>query len=223
MINSDLGRSAWQIEEQDEPYSLPIVVHLEKDSVADEREFYKAVALSMANLVVEPRWEESVAAWMAGRFRKVVRKARGATWNKATSAAENIHTVTSNGAEVAIFEPHKISSVPDHIRKLQVQGIDFPNVTPVNVEDVHSPDGLTVVVSINPELEMSSGKVAAQVAHATQLLFMKSEAEKVVKWIESGASFEVIEWENAPNTVEIVDAGLTEIPAGSFTVKSGWV
>lgn len=220
--STSLGSTAWLAEEQENPYSLPIIVRVEKDAVFTEADVFQAVTTAMFQLTTtpNPEWEESLTQWMSGKFRKVVRKARGAAWTKVLDSANHIHVTGDNGVELAVFEPHPVNSTPEAIRKLQVQGVSFPTVEPV---ESLTADNIVLTVALNPDLVMSSGKMVAQVAHATQLVFLQATSEQKEAWVNAGSNVKVVTWETAPNLVEIVDAGLTEIPAGSFTVKAGWV
>lgn len=215
-MNENIGASA-HLREETIIYSLPIVVHVEKDSAFENVHFYQAIAQGIAVLVTSGKWSESVNKWMQGRFRKVIRKARGSAWSKALTL-DHIEVNLSNGLSIAIFEPTQPELLAPELKKLQVQGIDFAN----NKTSTYNIKHTSISVSINPELRMSSGKMGAQVAHAVQLLFLNSTNEQIKKWMFEGSHLQIVPWDEIVDGVEIVDAGLTEIPPGSLTVKSQW-
>jgi peptidyl-tRNA hydrolase len=77
-----------------------------------------------------------------------------------------------------------------------------------------------VTYVLNPDLEMSSGKVVAQVAHAAVMA-----AAELPEWAEAGAPGRLV----APRgfadlaaredlAARVVDAGLTEVAPGTVTV-----
>ncbi|UII54346.1 peptidyl-tRNA hydrolase [Cytobacillus spongiae] len=79
---------------------------------------------------------------------------------------------------------------------------------------------------VNSDLKMSTGKVAAQVAHAatvSALTYMKELTFK--EWLEMGQTKIVLKAKEAnliklkeAGFIYILDAGKTEIPSGSLTV-----
>ncbi|MDL4840712.1 aminoacyl-tRNA hydrolase [Aquibacillus rhizosphaerae] len=79
---------------------------------------------------------------------------------------------------------------------------------------------------VNNDLEMSAGKVAAQVAHAaTQAVFVYHKEADFKTWLETGQTKIILKAEQRKleelkeiGFVSIQDAGKTEIEAGSLTV-----
>jgi peptidyl-tRNA hydrolase len=203
--------------DDNDAYSLPIVVRVERNETYSENDAFIAVALGMKELFSNNKWEESLQAWMRGRIRKVVRKARGAAWEKLFDF-DHIY-VKHNNVEVLIFEPHRLDvPLPAEIKKLQVQGIDFIPDTPV----VSS--GIRLAISVNPELTMSTGKTLAQIGHAAQIAILRTEPNVWEKWINNGSIISIEPWNTFDDNdvFDVFDAGFTEIPAGSLTVKSKW-
>jgi len=93
----------------------------------------------------------------------------------------------------------------------------------------------TMAIIINSKLKMSAGKTAAQVAHGAVQAALQAEAfrsEVLTQWLQQGGrkiclqtdSLEVLgdlqqkATKRRIQSLEIRDAGLTEIPAGSLTV-----
>jgi hypothetical protein len=119
----------------------------------------------------------------------------------------------SGGASVAALPPRRRSERGPLLERLQAMSTDLG---PPPSEATG--DGLTYV--LNPALDMSSGKVVAQVAHAAVMA-----AERLPEWAEAGCpgrlvsprerDFEALKGEAV---ARVVDAGLTEVPAGTITV-----
>lgn len=87
------------------------------------------------------------------------------------------------------------------------------------------------VIVVRDDLELSRGKLAVQVAHASILGFLKSDKEKRERWLREGQKKIVLrvrnleellavrdkaEMERIPTAI-VEDAGLTEIPPGTIT------
>lgn len=89
-------------------------------------------------------------------------------------------------------------------------------------------------IIVRSDLEMSRGKIAAQVAHASLMSYFRAEkADKAVakEWLDTGEKkivlkvsdeeslvrlFRAFEFKGVPCAL-VADAGLTEIPPGSKT------
>lgn len=110
-------------------------------------------------------------------------------------------------------------------------------------------DPIVMYLIVKQSLDMSIGKTAAQCAHASQMLqlrFQEMDQELIRGWNVSvnsanmslfrewlDASFRKVvlqakdkDWQKikdaCPNHIVVVDAGLTEIPAGSETFIGLW-
>lgn len=211
------------LREETIPYTLPIVVRLERANTLHERDVFEATVNTMAGLVLNQTpeyknhdWDESVNNWLNGKFRKIVKRARAAEWDKVLQLP-HIFASSYEGAQVAVFEPTPITEMHPLLKRLQVNGVEFPE-SPTDTK--HLPG---IAVAINPSLKMSTGKKTAQVAHAAQLLMMESSTEQVLQWLQNGSVFNYCEWGSFEPQARIVDAGLTEIPPGSNTTVSAWV
>lgn len=170
-------------------------------------------------------WHEAVERWSGERIRKLVRRADGKRW---TDVQEfDGHTVTQPGpegfgqAQVRSFVPAPCRPLPKALDKLQVSGTHFP------------PEGLSMnadavaVIEISPELELTSGKLAAQCGHAAQRLYELADDSRRDVWRDDGFRVEVRRpgpevWAKAPRPVSIVDSGFTELDAPAETVRGFW-
>ena len=166
--------------------------------------------------------QDAVARWRRGRIRKVVRRARGNAWLAAD--LPGAVCVQVGDAEVRAYLPVPVDQVPAQVKKLQVSGLDL-------ADEGHEPGAVfpesRVVILVNPDVPMSTGKLAAQVAHAAQLIYESTPASmdesKKGQWIADGAPVTVATpsrsgWESSlTSPVRIIDAGFTEIPPGTVT------
>lgn len=207
-------------EEEVEPYVLPIIVRLERNEpVPSHEEVLHAVAYGMASFFDDARtapggwWHNQTLKWLEGRIRKVVRRARGSEW-EAVKAMENVYVKKGN-AEIVILPPHPVDETPAQVKKLQVSGLELAH------DDLYVKEEKGLMISVNPALGMSTGKIAAQVGHAVQLAIFNSPKEKVRSWRENNFRINFCGWSDYDHwTAVIHDAGFTEIPAGSETSKS---
>ena len=119
------------------------------------------------------------------------------------------------GEAVAALPPRRRSERGPLLERLQAMSTDL-GPAPERLEGDH--DGVTYV--LNPALDMSSGKVVAQVAHAAVMA-----ADALPGWAAAGAPGRLV----APRgfaelaaredlAARVVDAGLTEVTPGTVTV-----
>src|SRR5690625_4363046 len=187
------------------------------------------------------RWDTGVPAgvrrrpggpaphWRAGCVRKVVRRAENKRWD-AVQRLDGV-TAASGRAQVRAFIPGPVSSVPPEIRKLQVGGTQLPRLHDSTQDDAW------VTVELTPEVELSTGKAAAQVGHAAQLAYehlsercaaRDSDAARVlVAWRQDGFRIRAVtstgeQWAAADRPVRVLDAGLTEISGATETARAHW-
>ena len=203
---------------------LPLVVRIEKAEPPARTDALETAARAVLEILSDERslgdgqWSQAMRDWQDARIRKVVRRARGAEWRKA-SALEGI-TVTGEAAEVRVFPPVPLDGWPKELAKLQVSGTDLDDPEPPAAPDLAGP-----VLWLSPDVDMSAGKAMAQAGHGAQLAWWElSEADRKA-WREAGFPLSVRTAEPArwgKLTVSglpvVRDAGFTEIAPGSCTV-----
>src|SRR5580692_6583724 len=153
-------------------FALPLVVRVERGGPPTRTDALEGAGQAVLEFLSDPRvtgvdgvdgeWTAVERAWEDARIRKVVRRARGAAWQRA-GALPGI-TVVHGSAEVRVFPPVPVDDWPPDLARLQVSGTDFDDP-----ETPAAPGPDTPVLWLNPELPMSAGKAMAQVGHGVQL------------------------------------------------------
>jgi hypothetical protein len=129
-----------------------------------------------------------------------------------------------DGEAMAALPPRRRSERGPVLERLQAMSTDL-GPPPDTLRE--APGAVTYL--LNPALEMSSGKVVAQVAHAAVMA-----AEALPDWAAAGCpgrllapaarTFAALERGDEP-AAHVVDAGLTEVAPGTVTVLAlapGW-
>ncbi|MER6917307.1 peptidyl-tRNA hydrolase [Streptomyces sp. NPDC000594] len=205
-------------------FVLPLVVRIEREAPPARTDALETAARAVLTLLADERsrgdgdWARAVRDWEDARIRKVVRRARGAEWRKA-SALPGI-TVTGASAEVRVFPPVPLDGWPKELAKLQVSGTELDDPAAPG-----EPGDEVPVLWFNPAVTMSAGKAMAQAGHGAQLAWWElSDADRAA-WAAAGFPLRVRtagaeRWAALTRTALPVvrDAGFTEIPPGTATV-----
>jgi hypothetical protein len=142
--------------------AMPLVLRLEKPPPARTPVLEAAAAAALA-VCLDPRagpdgeWHDAVSAWVAGRIRKIARRARGAHW-EAVQGLPGV-TWTVGDAQVRALVPGPVDDVPRAVSRLQIGGTDL------GPDEPGPPPARGPVIWVNAALEMTVGKAAAQVGH----------------------------------------------------------
>ncbi|HET6793866.1 MAG TPA: aminoacyl-tRNA hydrolase [Acidimicrobiales bacterium] len=214
------------------PWAMQMVARVDKEEPPALAGLLEAAGAAVVTLLADGRsdgdgpWADEVDRWLSGRIRKVVRRARGSAWERVQEVPGV--TVERRGAEVRALVPGPTDAVPAEVRKLQLSGfVTSDDELPSMLSPPRRWPGL--VVAVNPGLELSPGKLAAQVAHATNLAWMQMGRRRLDAWEESGFVIAVCRpderrWRafvtGAP--VVVADAGFTEVAPGTQTTAAYW-
>jgi peptidyl-tRNA hydrolase len=198
---------------------LPFVVRIERGAPPTRTDALEAAARGVLLMLTDerPEWHDAVSAWDAQRIRKVVRRARGAEWQRVL-ALEGV-TVVQATAQLRVFPPIPVNVWPRELARLQVGGTQLSDpVVPPPVAP------RTPLVLLSPRYEMTAGKAMAQAAHAAQLGWRASSAADRDGWRAGGFQLAVRtesprRWATALESGAPVvnDAGFTEVEPGAQT------
>ena len=176
-----------------------------------------------------PEWEQ----WLAGSFTKTVRRARPAEYEKARAAGPLAEVHRGEAAALA-FAPAPTDKLPRPIARLQVSGTELPRQGWSENEGA----ACHTRIALNADLGMSTGKAAAQAAHAMWAVWLQLGELDRAAWSNEGlaARFESVPEENlalgkvtgavldafgaelgVKAYVAIHDNGRTEVDPGSLT------
>jgi peptidyl-tRNA hydrolase len=206
-------------------YALPLVIRVERAAPPARTDALEGAARAVLLFLTDPRvgepggeWAAAAQAWQDARIRKVVRRARGAAWERA-SALPGIST-TRGSAEVRVFPPVPTDDWPADLARLQVSGTDFDDP-----ESPADPVPGTPVLWLNPGLPMTAGKSMAQAGHAAQLAWWGLTAGEQAEWAARDFDLAVrtavpAQWAQllASGLPLVTDGGFTEVAPGSATV-----
>jgi peptidyl-tRNA hydrolase len=195
----------------------PIILLVDKEDPASHAEGIAAAALASVTAFLgdlgNPDWRD----WASGAFAKTVRRADPKAFAKVL-AAHPAHAVAEVGkARAAGLAPLPADALPKPLAKLQVSGTQLPPGGAL-------PDAPVAVV-LNASLGMSTGKAAAQAAHALFAWLLEADGQRLRAWREAGRPLAVRELSERDFLAGvrgaagplIQDAGRTEIEPGTAT------
>lgn len=214
-------------EDPDDPatvQAMQIALHMPKTAPPSRNDLLVAAAQAVVGVCLAPeavtdaQWNQGLEQWYSHLIRKVARRGRNKAWDD-VQALPGI-TAAAGEAQVRAFVPSAVSAVPAPIRKLQIQGTDAPDTATPDIDPV------LPTIAVNGDLDMTTGKAAAQVGHASMLYAAALPTEEAVAWARKGFPLNV--WEpdgeefraliQREGAVAVRDAGFTEVAPDSVTV-----
>lgn len=213
--------------EQTDPLVMYLVVRREQlASFLDLAEAVaKAVVRCAARYRPDPLWSARFAAWDAASYRKVTLRARESDWAR---LLREYPLVTGEGSTpgvplVAALPPRHKSERPKFLMGLQTYNLAL-EALPAGQRA--SGGAETMRLSLNPTLQMSSGKALAQLGHGALMAFDRLSPALQAAWLQRGAptalqALDAAAWQRLrarPDTSLVRDNGLTELAPGAETV-----
>lgn len=196
--------------------AMPVILRIERDPLPERTALLEAAAEAAVAVCLDERaapggpWYDDVRAWTDGRIRKIARRARGAHWR----AVQDIGgvTVAVGSAEVRALVPGPVDDVPREVSRLQIGG------TELGEDEPGPPDPGRPLILLNPHVEMSLGKAAAQVGHASMILAAVrgwTATEPFAVRTATGRQWDDVLADD--RSVAVRDAGFTEVEPGTIT------
>lgn len=172
-------------------------------------------AVARASALVFPDDLSPWREWLADSFAKTVRRATLAQLAAAEEAG-GLRVATPDGAEAVALLPSRYADLPRYVARARVQGLTRPAPEPS-----WAPSG-ALQVAVRADAGMSTGKAAAQAAHAALAAVValdpttrRATAETTeVSWVDA-ATFEALL--GHATAVSITDEGRTEVEPGTVT------
>lgn len=195
----------------------PIILLVDREEPASEQHGIAAAALASAKAYLKDPENPDWQVWADGAFAKSVRRADAKMFAKVLATfPEHVLATVGEGRAVGL-PPMPAANLPKLLAKLQVSGTHLPQGAPLPKQP------LSIV--LNASLEMSTGKAAAQAAHALLAWVLESKPAAMEAWAANGFPVGIVELpakEFRKGSLQsagpvIQDAGRTEIEPGSTT------
>jgi peptidyl-tRNA hydrolase len=217
--------------------AMPVILRIERTDPPARTPLLEAAAAAAVAVCLDPRaepegeWHEDVSAWITQRIRKVARRARGAHW-QAVQEFPGV-TIDVSGAQARALLPSRVVDAPKEVTRLQISGSEL------EADDPGPPAPGVPVLWLNPHVQLSAGKAAAQVGHATMLLAAHLHADGRTDLLDHWSTVDyrcavrtptARQWTSLHpgddpaagwrrrRVVAVRDAGFTEVAPGTVTV-----
>ncbi len=225
-------------EHEPNPWAMNLVVLRDRHHPARRVDAAEAAARAVATLLDDPRatgdgpWAPAVRHWEDARIRKIVRRADGKRWTDVqvvpgVTVVQPSPRPDHGDAAVRALLPGPVDAQDRLVDRLQIAGTHLPDAGPTASHDA------VVTIEVNPDVEMTTGKLCAQCGHAAQLALRAlqgggaADARTLERWRTDGFRVRVVvpdpaTWRGAHRPVEVVDAGFTEFDRPTPTTRACW-
>jgi hypothetical protein len=157
----------------------------------------RLAGIAAVNVVHEFAEDPNLVAWLPRPGKVVLRARSPSQWER---VLEEPHCAASDG--VIALPPRRRSERSETLMKIQAMSTELE----APPESADAP----VLYALNPDITMSSGKTLAQIAHAAVMADALGLDITRARVVRPGAGRCV---------AEVRDAGLTEVPPGTITVR----
>ncbi|MFC6358791.1 peptidyl-tRNA hydrolase [Luteococcus peritonei] len=209
---------------------MQLAVLYDKHQPASHVDTCEAAARAVVELLASEaartgQWREAVDFWRDGRIRKLVRRARGQVRWQEVQGVDGVSVEQQvpgrNLAAARAFVPGPVRPLDPRLNKLQVSGTELSDELPSASTEA------LVRVGISPLITMTTGKAAAQCAHAAQLAWEAMDEPMRQRWAADGHRVMVEgvdeqRWAADAGRVHVVDAGFTELDGPTETTRAWW-
>lgn len=206
--------------------AMQIALHVPKAEPPERTSLLEAAARAVVAVCLDNRavtdadWRAGLTGWYDHLIRKIARRGRNKQWEDVQRLPGV--TVEVNGACARAFVPSPVEDVPRDLGKLQIKGTELEK-DPRSSAPV---DPAIALIALNADLDMSTGKAAAQVGHGSMLLAAAMDRGEVQAWARTGFELQVRELPGEEfrelvareDAVIVRDAGFTEVAPDSVTV-----
>jgi hypothetical protein len=161
----------------------------------------RLAGLAAVRVLSEFAGDPAIEEWLPRPGKVVLRARSPSQWAR---VLEEPHAAASDG--VVAFPPRRRSERGDALTKIQAMSTELEPPPP-------EVPGAELLYALNPKIEMSSGKTLAQIAHAAVMADALGHDVSRARVI-APKTFDL------PGCVaQVQDAGLTEVPPGTITVR----
>lgn len=195
----------------------PIILLVDRVEPAGADQGIAAAALASVQAFMRDAENPSWQLWASGAFAKSVRRADAKMFAKVLAAFPGHVPATVGAARAVGLPPLPADGLPKLLAKLQVSGTQLP--------DGGALPSQPLAIVLNDSLDMSTGKAAAQAAHALFAWLLDAGRPAVDAWAAAGFPVGIVhagakEFRKGARRASgpvIQDAGRTEIEPGSAT------